>query len=91
MVKKGDRSRGQVDLNELINDAMRLAEDQFRRHGVSIRSELADDLPRVMADRVQLQQVMLNLFMNAAEAMLSIYDRERLVRVRSEKYNGQRR
>ena len=88
LVKKGDRSRAQVDLNELINDAMRLAEAQFRRHGVSIRSELANDLPRVMADRVQLQQVMLNLLMNAAEAMLSIDDRERLVRVRSEKHNG---
>ena len=88
MVKKGDRSRGQVDLNDLINDAMRLTEDQFRRHGVSIRSELADDLPRVMGDRVQLQQVMLNLLMNAAEAMSSICDRERLIRVRSEKHDG---
>jgi signal transduction histidine kinase len=87
MVKKGDRSRAQIDLNKLINDTMRLAEDQFKRHGVSIRSELADDLPRVMADRVQLQQVMLNLLMNAAEATLSIHDRERLVRVRSEKHN----
>ena len=36
LVKKGDRSRAQIDLNELINDAMRLAENQFRRHGVSI-------------------------------------------------------
>ena len=87
MVKKGDLSRAQIDLNELINDAIRLAEDQFQRHGVSIRSELADDLPRVMADRVQLQQVMLNLLMNADEAMLSVYDHERLVRVRSEKHD----
>ena len=88
LVKKGDRSRAQVDLNELINDAMRLAEAQFRRHGVSIGCELANDLPKVVADRVQLQQVMLNLLLNAAEAMLSIDDRERLVRVRSEKNNG---
>ena len=87
MVKKGDLSRAQIDLNELINDALRLAADQFQRHGVSIRSELADDLPRVMADRVQLQQVMLNLLMNADEAMLSVYDHERLVRVRSEKHD----
>jgi C4-dicarboxylate-specific signal transduction histidine kinase len=87
MVKKGDLSRAQIDLNELINDALRLAADQFQRHGVSIRSELADDLPRVTANRVQLQQVMLNLLMNAAEAMLPIYDHERLVRVRSEKHD----
>ncbi len=40
-----------------------------------------------MADRVQLQQVMLNLLMNADEAMLSVYDHERLVRVRSEKHD----
>ena len=53
-----------------------------------MRSELADDLPSVLADRIQLQQVILNLFMNAAEAMVSIPDGERLVRVRSEKHDG---
>jgi signal transduction histidine kinase len=68
---------------------MQLSEGQFQRHGVSIRSELAYDLPRVVADRVQLQQVMLNLLMNAAEATLSVSDRERQVSVRSEKHNGQ--
>ena len=55
---------------------------------MSIRSELADDLPSVVADPIQLQQVILNLFMNAAEAMTSISDRERLICVRSEKHNG---
>ena len=89
LVKKGDGNRAQIDLNELINDAMRLTKNQFQRHGVLIRSDLANDLPRVMADRVQLQQVMLNLLMNAAEATSSICDRARLIRVQSEKCNGQ--
>ena len=55
---------------------------------MSIRSELADDVPSVFADPVQLQQVILNLFMNAAEAMISISDGERFVCVRSEKHDG---
>jgi signal transduction histidine kinase len=88
MLKKGVRERTQLNLNELICDVMRLTQGQFQRHGVSIRSELADDLPSVLADRVQLQQVILNLFMNAAEAMLSIPVRERLVCVRSGKHDG---
>ncbi len=88
MLKKGVRERTQLNLNELICDVMRLTQGQFQRHGVSIRSELADDLPSVLADRVQLQQVILNLFMNAAEAMSSIPERERLVCVRSGKHDG---
>ena len=88
MLKKGVRERSEINLNELIGDVMRLTQGQFQRHGVSIRSELADDLPRVVADPIQLQQVILNLFMNAAEAMVSISDRERLVRVRSAKHDG---
>ena len=88
MLKKGVRERREINLNELIRDVTRLTQGQFQRHGVSIRCELADDLPSVMADPIQLQQVILNLFMNAAEAMVSISDRKRLVRVRSEKHDG---
>jgi signal transduction histidine kinase len=88
MLKKGDRKKTELNLNELICDVMRLTQAQFQRHGVSIRSELADDLPSVLASRVQLQQVILNLFMNAAEAMVSISERERIMWVRSQKHNG---
>ena len=88
MLKKGVRERSNINLNELIRDVTRLTQGQFQRHGVSIRSDLADDLPSVLADPIQLQQVILNLFMNAAEAMVSISDRERLVCVRSEKHDG---
>ena len=87
-LKRDNRKSVELDLNELINDVMTLTQGQFQRHGVGLQSDLADDLPTVPADRVQLQQVIVNLFMNAAEATLSSSDRERLVCVRSEKYNG---
>jgi signal transduction histidine kinase len=85
MLKKGDHEKIELDINELINNVMRLTQGQFQGYGVSIRSELADDLPRVWANRVQLEQVILNLLMNAAEATLSNSDRERVVCVQSKK------
>lgn len=88
MLKKDDRKRVKLDLNELIRDVLRLSQGQFQSHGVSIRSELADNLPTVSADRVQLQQVILNLLMNAAEATASNSNQERLVCVRSEKHDA---
>jgi signal transduction histidine kinase len=88
MVKKGDRSKSRVDLGELINDVMRLIEGQLQRHGVSVQVELANDVPKVLGDRVQLQQVILNLLTNAADAVTCVSGRERLVRVRSQKHNG---
>jgi signal transduction histidine kinase len=88
MLKKGDRKKVELDLNELISDVMRLTQGQFQRYGVSVRSELARDLPSVWGDRVQLEQVILNLLMNAAEATLPSSDQERVVRVRSEKDDG---
>ncbi len=88
MLKKDDRKRVKLDLNEVIREVMRLTQGQFQGQGVSICSELADNLPTVSADRVQLQQVVLNLLMNAAEATACSSNRERLVCVRSEKHDG---
>jgi PAS domain S-box-containing protein len=58
-----------VDVNELIQEMFALLRSEARRYSISIRTELAEDLPKVMADRVQLQQVFMNLMLNGIDAM----------------------
>jgi CheY-like chemotaxis protein len=86
MVKKGEEERARLDINDLIREVMRLVQGELKNRGVSSRAELADDLPRVLADRIQLRQVILNLIMNAIEAMGSVSDPASVLRVRSEKH-----
>jgi signal transduction histidine kinase len=86
MLKTDGQERAQHDINDLIREVMPLIQAELENWGGSIRAELADDLPRVLADRIQLQQVMLNLMMNAIEAMASVSDRLRLLRVQSERH-----
>jgi signal transduction histidine kinase len=62
----------------------------LQRNRVILQSELADDLPRVTGDRIQLQQVILNLLRNASDAMVSVGDRPRQLLVRTERENGDR-
>jgi PAS domain S-box-containing protein len=67
--KKGALQRGLVDANELIREMIALLRSEANRYSISIRTELAEDLPKVMADRVQLQQVFMNLMLNGIDAM----------------------
>jgi signal transduction histidine kinase len=67
--KKGALQRELIDVNELIRGMIVLLRSEANRHSVSIGTELAEDLPKVMGDRVQLQQVFMNLMLNSIDAM----------------------
>jgi signal transduction histidine kinase len=69
LFKKGALQRESVDVNELIREMIVLLRSEASRYSISIRTELAEGLPKVMADRVQLQQVLMNLMLNAIDAM----------------------
>jgi len=71
-IKKAAPRREGVDLNEAIEDVIALVRGELSKHRVSLRRELAAELPLVTADRVQLQQVILNLILNAIEAMMNV-------------------
>jgi C4-dicarboxylate-specific signal transduction histidine kinase len=83
MLTKGSQAKAQLDINDLIRDVMTLVRSELQRRGVSIRTELADDLPRLSGNHAQLRQVLLNLIMNAADAMASVMDRARVLDVGS--------
>jgi PAS domain S-box-containing protein len=69
LFQKGALQRELVDVNELIREMFVLLRSEANRHSISIRTELAGDIPRVMADRIQLQQVFMNLMLNGIDAM----------------------
>jgi C4-dicarboxylate-specific signal transduction histidine kinase len=73
-VKKAPPRMVGVDLNDAIEEIISLVRGELLKHRVSVQMQLAPGLPRVHADRVQLQQVMLNLILNSIEAMISVDD-----------------
>jgi PAS domain S-box-containing protein len=79
-----------VDLNEAASEVIALSRSELQRNRVILRSELADDLPPVTGDRVQLQQVILNLLLNALDAMSGVDDRPKQVVMRTERDEGDR-
>lgn len=83
LVKKAPPRNDLVDLNEVIVEVLALAQSQARRNHVFLKRELAENLPPVLGDRVQLQQVMLNLIINGLEAIAKGSDGERELTVSS--------
>jgi PAS domain S-box-containing protein len=81
---KRDTATESVDLNEATREVIALSNSELQRARVLVRTELADDLPPVTGDRVQLQQVVLNLLLNASEAMRGVDDRPRQLVIRTE-------
>jgi PAS domain S-box-containing protein len=79
-----------VDLNEATREVIALSASDLQRNRVILRQELVDDLPPVVGDRVQLQQVILNLLLNASDAMSGIDDRPRALMIRTARDDGDR-
>jgi signal transduction histidine kinase len=74
-----------VDLTQATREVITLSLSDLQRNRVILRSELADDVPPVTGDRVQLQQVILNLLRNASDAMVDVHDRPRHLLVRTDR------
>jgi C4-dicarboxylate-specific signal transduction histidine kinase len=74
---KKTTTTGLIDLNEATREVVALSMSELQRQHVAVRLELTDDLPSVKGDRVQLQQVILNLLLNASDAMSTVEDRPR--------------
>ena len=72
-----------LDVNDVVRETIPLVQRELISHRVSLRMELAPALPMILGDRVQLQQVIINLVMNGIEAMQSVTDRPRELVIRS--------
>src|ERR1700751_4555686 len=70
LYQKGSSQRETINVNEVIGQMVVMLQNEANRHSVTIRTDLAEGLPTVMADRVQLQQILMNLMLNGIEAML---------------------
>jgi PAS domain S-box-containing protein len=88
LFKKGASQRELLDVNQIVEEMIVLLRNEASRYSIPIRSALANDLPNLIADRVQLQQVLMNLMLNGIEAMKDLSSAGELT-IRSGRENGQ--
>ncbi|KRQ03457.1 PAS domain S-box protein [Bradyrhizobium manausense] len=83
LAKRTEIEMGPLDPNSIVREAVALVQREMARHAVSVRMELSSALPKIFGDRIQLQQVLINLIMNGIEAMEDVRDRPRKLTIRS--------
>jgi PAS domain S-box-containing protein len=89
LAHKADIEKVPLDVNEIVEEVIALVQRELASHHVSLRTELAPALPNILGDRVQLQQVIINLVMNGIEAMQEVTDRPRELVILSRKEETQ--
>ena len=72
LLKRGEVRHAPLDIRNVVDDVLRLTRNDLMNRDVAVSAELAPDLPTVLGDRIQLQQVLLNLVINACEAMVGV-------------------
>jgi PAS domain S-box-containing protein len=83
MLKKGSDTKEPLDINELVRDVLTFAHGEIESGRIVVRTEFEENLSHVLVNRVQLQQVVLNLVMNGIDAMAGLKDRARVLRLQS--------
>jgi C4-dicarboxylate-specific signal transduction histidine kinase len=85
LAQKAPPHKDWLDINAMIRDVLALARSEVHRHGVALETQLAAEVPLILGDRIQLQQVLLNLIINAIEAMRGVSVGPRVLAVSSER------
>ena len=88
LFKRARPAKQPLNINEAIEEVVLLTRGEGRRNQVALQLELAENLPLVMADRVQIQQVVMNLILNGIQAMSAVSDRERVLTIRTKRGEG---
>jgi PAS domain S-box-containing protein len=87
MLKKGNDAKEPLDINELVREVLMFARGEIENEEIVVRTDLDESLSEVLVDRIQLQQVVLNLVMNGIDAMAALSNRARVLKLRS-RQNG---
>jgi C4-dicarboxylate-specific signal transduction histidine kinase len=83
LLKKADAQKGLLDVNDIVSEVAALLQRELAAQHVTLRLELASGMPRIVGDRVQLQQVIINLVVNGVDAMQAVTDRSHALLIRS--------